>query len=44
MGIGTVLLDRELITRQQLDDAIHEQARSGEGQTPSRPKVDRLHA
>ncbi len=30
MGIGTVLLDRELITRQQLDDAIHEQARSGE--------------
>ncbi len=30
MGIGTVLLDRELITRQQLDDAIQEQARSGE--------------
>ena len=30
MGIGTVLLDRDLITRQQLDDAIQEQARSGE--------------
>jgi len=30
MGIGTVLLDRELITREQLDDALQEQARSGE--------------
>lgn len=30
MGIGTVLLDRELITREQLDVAIDEQARSGE--------------
>lgn len=30
MGIGTVLLDRELITRQQLDEALTEQARSGE--------------
>jgi len=30
MGIGTVLLARDLITREQLDDAIAEQARSGE--------------
>lgn len=30
MGIGSVLLDRELITREQLDEAIAEQARSGE--------------
>ena len=30
MGIGTVLLDRELITRDQLDQALAEQTRSGE--------------
>ncbi|RNC81512.1 MAG: type II/IV secretion system protein [Phycisphaera sp.] len=30
MGIGTVLLERDLITRDQLDEAIVEQARSGE--------------
>lgn len=30
MGIGTVLLDRELITRDQLDQALAEQSRSGE--------------